>query len=439
MDIDDLIYFNPWWNDGKLPERLMKPVKRLIFTQLTEYLPLKQIISLVGLRRTGKTTLMYQLIEYLLSSGVPSEKILYFSYDLKTTSIRELIEIYREYVLMEDMQDGIYIFLDEIQKLNDWENQLKILYDMNYPIKFIISGSSGTTLQKKSKETLAGRLFTHILHPLTFREYLNFKAIEIPDYSDIETFYKMLIPKKSTYILEMHRYMRSGGLIEGMDMGNSQYTEFIQSVVMDKVIFQDIPGQYPLREPGVLKELIRIIAERPGQLLKYDSLSSDLQRTRQSISNYIHYLENAFILKILYNHSGSFITSAKRAKKVYFTHPSFVLPISNKRINSVMEGMLIENLIISETGCEFFFRNGSGREIDCIIRTEESIIPIEVKYQNQINKGDLKTMISFMEENKLSRGIVITKDLYSIEGNVLLLPAYLFLLLPEGALDLLPS
>lgn len=438
MIIDDLTFFNPWWDDGRLPERLRKPIKRSIFPQLVEYLTSPQIISLVGLRRTGKTTLMYQLIEFLLSSGVANENILYFSFDMKMGSIRELIEMYETYSSKNGKKTTAYLFLDEIQKLDDWENQLKIIYDQNNLKKFIISGSSGTTLLKRSKETLAGRLFTLVLQPLSFKEYLHFRGIEIPEYSNMETFHKKLILKKTLYSSELYRFLRVGGLIEGMSLDEKRYDEFIQSVVLDKVIFQDIPEHYSVKEPGVLRELIRIIAERPGMLLNYESLSSDLKRSRQSISNYIHYLENAFILKILYNHSGSFITSAKKARKVYFSHPSFVQPISSKNLDSVLEGMLLENLIVNETGCEFFHRSASGKEIDCIFRIDQSIIPVEVKYRQQISKTDLKVMKRYIEDNNLSKGIVITKDRFSIDDKIIYLPAFLFLLLPEGIQSLRP-
>ena len=100
--------------------------------------------------------------------------------------------------------------------------------------------------------------------------------------------------------------------------------------------------------------------------------------------------------------------------------------------------MLLENLIIAETGCEFFHRSTSGKEIDCIFRSDHSIIPVEIKYRHQISKADLKVLKRFMEEKDILRGIIITKDLFSVEGKIIFIPAYLFLLLPDGIKSLFP-
>jgi len=104
-------------------------------------------------------------------------------------------------------------------------------------------------------------------------------------------------------------------------------------------------------------------AKRQGQLLNYDALASDLGRSRQTIANYVHYLESAFLIRLLYNYSGGFITSAKRARKVYPAHPCLVLPLTGKEMDPETEGMLMENPVVNETDCEFFYRTPAGGEL----------------------------------------------------------------------------
>ena len=435
MDLEDLAYFNPWWRTGSLPGRLEIPTRRNLYHELVQQLPTRQILAIVGMRRTGKTTLMYQLIESLLESGVPSGSIVFFSFDRNTASIREVIDCYRSFNPGFEEGDRTFFFLDEIQKLHGWEDQLKMVYDQNFPMKFIISGSSGLTVHRRSRESLAGRVYSRQLHPLSFREYLAIRGIPVPPFDDLASFHSKVLLAKSVYVAELQRYMRYGGLIEGMEMDDHRYSEFIQSVVMDKILFQDIPGMFNSGEPAVLRELIRILAERPGQLINYESLASDLKRSRQTVSNYVYFLESSYVLRILYNYSSNFITSAKKAKKVYLSHPSLVQPICNRSIDPVLEGMLMENLIVSETGCGFFHRSPSGHEIDCILRRGPSIIPVEVKYQERISRADVRFLKRFIQENELPLGVVVTKDLFSREEGITCIPAYLFLLVPGEHLE----
>ncbi len=455
MNIDDLVSFNPWWASGKIPDRLLKSRKRRMFDRLLRYLETSQIVSLTGLRRTGKTTLFYQLMDHLLFRGVSGKNIIHFSFDMKTASISEIISLYHEYIRpVDEFENGdtTFLFLDEIQKLDGWENHLKVLYDRNYPLKIFISGSAGTAIHGKSGESLAGRVFTLILPPLTFREYLDFRGIEVPatyaengstgtgdhpvDFEYLEAFHRSLVTRKGIYLAELQRFVRRGGFIEGLKMEDELFREYINSAVTDKIVFRDIPDHYNLREPAVLRELLRMIAEWPGQLLKFDSLSSDLGRTRQTISNYIHYLENAFLITLLYNFSGNFITSARKAKKIYMAHPCIAASLSGREVNSALEGMLIENLVVSETKSGFFFRDSSGGEVDLVLRAGKTILPVEVKYQNEVGEKDTRSLVSFMKRRDLSLGIMVTKDKFSVEGNVLFIPAFMFLLLPGNAASL---
>ena len=123
---------------------------------------------------------MFKIIEDKIKSGFNKKKIIYFSFDeFKDISIRELIKEY-ETITEQEFKKGKYmLLLDEIQKLNDWENQLKSIYDIfGEAIKIIISGSESLFIKKKSKESLAGRIFEFKIEQLSFKEFLSFKNFE---------------------------------------------------------------------------------------------------------------------------------------------------------------------------------------------------------------------------------------------------------------------
>lgn len=137
--IENLLKYNRHWEKGV---HYSYPKKREVFPTLIDYLDEKQIIELVGLRRVGKTTLLFQIINHLIDRHVNPLSILYFTFDEETPSIDELLTSYSYQTQLDLKKEKVYIFLDEIQKLPHFQNQLKVYYDLYPNLKFFISGST---------------------------------------------------------------------------------------------------------------------------------------------------------------------------------------------------------------------------------------------------------------------------------------------------------
>jgi len=165
---------NKWWR-GKF-EIEFKP--REIYEEIKHFLKSRQIIALTGLRRVGKTTIILKIAEEY-TKKIDAKNILYFSFDdFRNVQIRDIMNIYAR-VMDKDFNIGHYLLLfDEIQKLENWEEQVKRVYDNFKNIRLILSGSESLFIRKKSRESLAGRFFEFKVKPLNFREYLNFKGIQ---------------------------------------------------------------------------------------------------------------------------------------------------------------------------------------------------------------------------------------------------------------------
>ena len=170
----ELQSFNPWWRDGKVsPEFIGR--KRAIFGEVIKYLDKRQIVLFTGLRRVGKTTLMYQIIDELLRKGVNPYKILYFSFDEMKYDLEDIIKRYETDVLHTDIsKEKVFIFLDEIQKLDGWPSKIKLLYDANPKLKLFLTGSAQITMWRGTRESLAGRFFDFLIKPLNFEEYKSY-------------------------------------------------------------------------------------------------------------------------------------------------------------------------------------------------------------------------------------------------------------------------
>src|SRR3989344_4170407 len=146
-----LLDANPWWKEKFTVEFK----ERELHKQIRKFLPLPQIIALTGLRRVGKTTLMLKIVEDFIKAGFNAKNIIYFSFDeFKEVEIRKLIEEYEGLMEMDFKKGKFLLLLDEIQKLSNWESQLKVIYDTSGKnVKIIISGSESLFIKRKSKET----------------------------------------------------------------------------------------------------------------------------------------------------------------------------------------------------------------------------------------------------------------------------------------------
>jgi predicted AAA+ superfamily ATPase len=124
--------FNPWWQGHQVPASLLGKLRQILPTVYPS-LTLRQMTFITGLRRAGKTTLIFQLINRLMRENrVPPYQVLYFSFDETRYRLDEILDFYQVNILQNDLRaaDRIYIFFDEIQKLSQWPEQVKILYDL---------------------------------------------------------------------------------------------------------------------------------------------------------------------------------------------------------------------------------------------------------------------------------------------------------------------
>ncbi len=409
-----LITFNRWWDTGKVPEIYLKPFKRKLFNKILKFLDTRQIILIYGLRRVGKTILIYQLIDYLLKNGIDKKYIFYFTFDEKVASLKELLEEYAGLVLGKDILTAgkIYVFLDEIQKLKDWQEQLKLFYDLYPNIKFIVTGSASLVISKGVEESLAGRVYEFVLPLLSFREYLNFLGKNIPRIKNIYNFseLKEIYLKRESIFPLFFSYLKTGGFIEiAGEEDDFKIKEYSKSI-LERVILGDIPLSFKIKEPLILKDIIELIASNPGFLLDYTKLAEVFKKDKRVISNYVFYLNYALLVKVLSNFSGSKFSSGRKLKKVYLASTNFIFQFfQEKFFDSECIGKIIENVVANFLKTDFFWRERKN-EVDFVLEDKMEKIPIEVKWKEKIKTNDLKGILNFCKKFNSNKGIILTKD-----------------------------
>ncbi|HJH28317.1 MAG TPA: ATP-binding protein [Methanosarcinaceae archaeon] len=437
MDIPALmIQFNDWWKTGHVRNEHRKEKRRTLFTEIEKYLPDRQIIGITGLRRTGKTTLMYQLIDHLINSGVDPKNILYFSFDESIAAqpdvMEQLLENYKKLILKNDAERS-YIFIDEVQYVAKWEAVVKRYYDLYPEMKFFVSGSASLQI-KKAKESLVGRLYEFVLNPLNFRDFLLMKDMQLPevvtdfDFKLFEQRYSDLFIQKDEIESLLHEYMMKGGFPEILEEESIEKIHRYLRTNTDKIIFQDITNLFDIREPALLMEILKIIASQCANVIDYQSFAGSLNVSRQTVSNYILYLQESFLLRKMSNYTGSHLSSARKAKKFYLQDHALVnglLGFTDMVFPADYAGRIIENICVNHLASEHFWRK--NYEVDIILNDGE-VVPVEIKYRN--DPTDIKGLEKFMSKFEIETGVVITKDVLKLKaevGDILFIPAWLFL------------
>ncbi|MHB8584882.1 MAG: ATP-binding protein [Thermoplasmatota archaeon] len=402
---------NPWWKGPFRPDYR----ERAIDPQIRKVQSRRQIIALTGLRRVGKTTLLLRMVDEALRSGRDASRIVYFSFDeFPAIDVRGVIREY-EALMGCDITEGAYLLLlDEIQKLDGWENQIKALYDARPNLKIVLSGSESLFIRKRTRETLGGRIFEFKVEPLTFAEYLDFRGLK---YRPVALFEKELLRA-------FEEFVRTQGFPELVgETDRDVIRKYIRESIVEKIVYRDMPRTFRIRDVGLLEALVNILMEEPGQIVQIADLASDLKVSRKTLSNYLTYLEQSFLVRKLYNFAAGRRKVERKLKKYY---PTIISPDLTWRADDASRARVLEWVVVMQLQAEYFWRDPYQHEVDVVL-LEDGVIPIEVKS----GKVSLDGLSAFFRKHQAANGFVITfdqRDRRDAGGHpVSLVPAYQFL------------
>jgi len=375
---------------------------------------------------------MKQIIQKLNAS---KNNICYISFDdIDFQQYRIAEDLINYFLEFSNKNEKRFLFLDEIQKLPNWADLLKVYYDIEENLKIFVSGSASLEI-KEYKETLAGRILTFHLPILTFKEFVRYFGM---DYSLSENLFRdydlKFITQKERYKELFELYLIKGAFPELLEIADKDFIrKYIKESVVEKAI-SDI-SKIALENEKIIYELFRLLVNSNAQLFEIVNLASILKINRNLVSSYLTLLEKTFLIKISYNFTASISKQVRASKKQYCAHSSVVIALLDYPIeilNTEVAGHLVEATIANNLENISFWRT-PHHEIDFIIKSDNKIIPIEVKYKTRIDKSDIKSILKFMEEFQLKKGYIITKDLLEQqkinENELIFIPAWLFLLM----------
>ena len=412
---------------------------------------------LSGPRQVGKTTLVLQMIETLLSQGVKPGKILYVTFDhplFKLAGLEAVLEAWGE---MEPTSEGTeYLFLDEAQFLRDFGTWVKHQIDFSKKRRILFTGSA-TPLINSGEESGVGRWHTIKVSTLSFYEYLQIKQIHIPNIPKIEFLpdinnssiseLQRMTEATQALIGHFHEYLVRGGFPQTSLVENVlQAQKLLREDIIDKVLKRDMTALFGVRRVLELEQTFIYLCMHNGGIQDIASLCNNLNVPKPTVQNFLNLLETTHLISRLAQYgNGKEILRARY--KFYLSDPAIVSAILLKGKTLLEDpaalGIAVETTILSHLSAHSFpegtrfsyWKDSKNKEQDLVIESCGELFALEVKYRSQkTTLAEVSALERFCDQKNLSIGYVITKNSSDIgnipntRGNakILRIPAALF-------------
>lgn len=380
---------------------------------MEEHLGSDQMTILIGPRQVGKTYLMRVLKKKLEEEG---KKTVWLSLDndedkAKFTSQATLLS----HIELAVGKEKAFVFIDEIQRKENAGLFLKGIFDMNLPLKFIISGSGSLELKAKILESMAGRKRLFNIEPISFEEFVNFRTDYLYE-AKLQDFFKLEKGKTERLFSE---YMVFGGyprvvLADSVTSKQEEMQEIYRSYVE-----RDIRGLLNLEKTDAFTKLLKIVASQIGDLVNMAELSSTVDLNEKTIKHYLYYLEQTFIIKKVtpyYRNTRKEITKTP----IYYFYDTGLrnwllglfglseipAPLGGHLFENIVFNLLREQLGLSPTQIHFW-RTRDRAEVDFILEKGLSVLPMEVKHTKMPQIEIPRPFRNFLAKYKPKVGYII--------------------------------
>ena len=340
----------------------------------------------VGIRRTGKSYMMYQKIQSLIEKGVPVSQIVYVNFEderlLEITSddLNIILEIGIE---LSGTANRPYLFFDEIQNIDGWEKFVRRMADMKYRID--ITGSNSKMLSNEIASTLGGRFVILTVYPYSFSEYL------VANHKD-KNYLNVISTKDRAEVLSLyHEYITYGAFPELVDIRNKR--SFLNSIYQT-VYLGDIITRNKITNDFAVRLILKKIAESVTKPLSFSRLTNILKNAgaslgKQTVINYVGYMTDSYLLFTLRNYAAKLIE--KETSPKYYFMDTGLLGLMLLDCQSAQLENLVAIELVRRYGIEnvYFFENNV--EIDFYVPSEQLAIQVSMQILDNIDTKERET------------------------------------------------
>jgi len=384
--------------------------------ELLKFVKTDKIVSIVGVRRSGKTTLMKQMAKLLMEGGTGRDDLLMVNFEepeFEGADAKALQRIYEAYLEIVKPSRKPFVFLDEIQNVRGWERFVRSLNERGDAF-VTISGSSSKLLSKELATVLTGRQVYFEVFPLSFREFLSFEKMEIGGVKDILL--------NSLKIKRLFReYMEVGGFPEIVLNKDPDFRARTFRSYYEDIVSRDVIQRFKVKKSDKLKALARFYLTNISSPISFNRISGFIQLPTETVRRFSSYLETANLIFFIRRFSWSVKEQENSPRKVY----SIDVGISNAVGFRFREnlGKAAEDLVAVELRRRqaqnpnleaFYWGDHQQREVDFVIKKGLKVRElIQVCWDVsdlETRRREVKALAKGMEEFKLKEGLVLTGD-----------------------------
>lgn len=397
----------------------------------------------IGVRRCGKSTYLFQIIQQLLDRGVPRENILYLNFfddrlhNLQHEGLGLIIEAYYSLYPEKKNAETIHCFFDEIQAVDEWESFVDRLMRTE-KCEVHLTGSSAKMLSKEIATQMRGRALSWEVFPFSFREFLSFKGIE--NSGPLSTKKRLLVQKAFDEFWETGGFPEVAGLDRHLRVKIHQ--EYFQAI-----LFRDLVERHDISHPKAVADLAHWLVDNTASLYSVNNLTGYLKSLghkapKSAISDYLKWFEDAYFLFTSRIFDASISRRKTNPKKIYCIDHALVASVSSGIL--VNSGHLLENLVFTAlrrvTEEIYYWKSKNGQEVDFVTRLRDGtrlLIQVCESIRGGPTRNREVTAISkAMTELDQESGIIVTRseeEMIDVDaGKIRVVPAWRFLLeLPE--------
>jgi len=393
----------------------------------------------IGVRRSGKSTYLFQLIQRLLDSGVPRQNILYLNFfddrlhNLQHENLALIAESYYSIYPEKKGDETVYCFFDEIQAVPGWEPFVDRMMRTE-KCEVYLTGSSARMLSKEIATQMRGRALSWELFPFSFREFLDGKGMDSE--GALSTKRRLLIQKA------FEEYWATGGFPEVIGLSEGLRIKIHQEY-FHAVLFRDLVERHDIAHPKAVSDLAHWLVDNTASLYSVNRLTGYLKSLghhapRTAVSDYLEWFEDAYFLFTVQIFDASLARRNTNSKKVYCIDHALVTSVSSGVL--INSGHLLENLVFTALRrghpevC--YYKTKTGKEVDFIVpsrgRSPLLVQVCESLAEPQTRNRETDALSEAMAELGAKSGTIVTRNeeeqIDAEGGTIKVVPAWRFLL-----------
>lgn len=386
---------------------------------LVEATAIRHVIVLTGVRRSGKSTLMHQLMGKLIEQGTDPKNVLYLHLEdiliLPHLNMgwKLLEELYTYYLEKYNPQGKVYLFLDEIQGVAEFNRWIATYYERKENIKFVISGSRQSLIGSETSTLLTGRTVQFDIYPFNFYEYLIAKKVKIGKGNTVAQIRESNFSQTLSLLHHLGNYFIEGGYPEVVLASNERNKALIANTYYRDILTRDIINPHEIHNAAEIESLGLSILSDFTKTHTYRSLGRPQKLSVNTVKTYLNYFYKAYLFfeSSHFSYKTKETQDIQKPKKLYVVDNgmrNFNIPLLHPDIGQCAENIVYMELK-KQNAVVHYWRG--KREVD-FVAMNPNLSLYNVSYTDSLHEREVEGLIEGLEEFGVERGTILTRNLF---------------------------